>query len=241
MPLEIETRGSVEWGGFVACNMCTVLAVSQAVLSDRSWGAAFLYTFALLADRSWHPARRMLADYHEIPEFVCPATIHLFVAVLDMYMLTEAATRPASELESLGPLISAISWLSTAYATTISILATLMVTTMVAWSMALKAAKIFEATGCVGTVEIGLNDGKIVIRPRSLIEQIEVIAPAHRNEEPPEGAEPCSICLNPLSKERFWRETPCRHLFHADCADFWWQSHQTCPMCNQRIQPREAV
>ncbi|XP_010541177.1 PREDICTED: RING-H2 finger protein ATL81-like [Tarenaya hassleriana] len=47
----------------------------------------------------------------------------------------------------------------------------------------------------------------------------------------------CSICLSDFSDEDTVRLiTACRHAFHADCIDLWFESHKTCPVCRCELE-----
>uniref|UniRef100_A0A5K0VDB2 RING-type domain-containing protein n=1 Tax=Nymphaea colorata TaxID=210225 RepID=A0A5K0VDB2_9MAGN len=41
----------------------------------------------------------------------------------------------------------------------------------------------------------------------------------------------CPICLEGFGTDREARETPCRHRYHKDCIDKWFENHSTCPVC----------
>ncbi|ESQ27962.1 hypothetical protein EUTSA_v10018859mg [Eutrema salsugineum] len=46
----------------------------------------------------------------------------------------------------------------------------------------------------------------------------------------------CAICLSELVKGDKSRLLPkCRHSFHVECIDMWFQSHSTCPICRNTV------
>lgn len=233
--METELGPRVRWAAWTLCNMCTVLSVTQTLASDREWPMAAATLFFLLADRERHPVRYTLVRVVGLPDYLIGATVGITVVLFEIYLLNEAAQRPVPILTHWTPIVGAFAWLNAIYCTVVGMGIIVFLVGLLSVGLWLKFAELTEASGGVGTIEITLDGGKVVVRPQSLLDQIEKIAPVHRNEQPPEGTDPCSICMNPLTEERFWRKTPCGHLFHADCADYWWRSHKTCPMCNQRL------
>jgi len=232
--MEIEIGAMIEWAHWVMCNMCTVLSVTQALTSDREWPMVAITLFFLFIDRPWHPVRYTL-DRAGFPDTMRIPTVGITVIIFEVYMLNEAMHRPVPVLTHVTPFVGVFVRFNTLYAAVIGVSAIILLAGMIGVGFWIKCTEAIEALGGVGTIELTLSRGTLVLRPRSLLDQIEKIAPVHRNEPPPEGSDMCSICLNALTEERFWRKTPCNHLFHADCADYWWRSHMTCPMCNQRL------
>lgn len=46
----------------------------------------------------------------------------------------------------------------------------------------------------------------------------------------------CAVCLCELSDGEKARLLPkCKHWFHVDCIDMWFQSHSTCPVCRAPV------
>ncbi|XP_072979620.1 RING-H2 finger protein ATL3-like [Typha angustifolia] len=53
----------------------------------------------------------------------------------------------------------------------------------------------------------------------------------YRAGELKEGLE-CAVCLSEISDGEEARLLPtCKHGFHVECIDMWFQSHSTCPLC----------
>ena len=47
----------------------------------------------------------------------------------------------------------------------------------------------------------------------------------------------CSICLGDIENNQIIREiNKCKHIFHVDCADRWFQDNIKCPNCRQDIR-----
>jgi len=48
----------------------------------------------------------------------------------------------------------------------------------------------------------------------------------------------CAICLSEFSDEDTVRLiTVCRHPFHSNCIDLWFELHKTCPVCRCELDP----
>ncbi|KAL1211106.1 RING-H2 finger protein ATL28 [Cardamine amara subsp. amara] len=48
----------------------------------------------------------------------------------------------------------------------------------------------------------------------------------------------CAICLSEFSDEDKVRLIPvCRHTFHSNCIDLWFELHKTCPVCRCELEP----
>lgn len=46
----------------------------------------------------------------------------------------------------------------------------------------------------------------------------------------------CAVCLSEIARGEKFRMLPnCRHWFHVDCIDTWFQSHATCPVCRNPL------
>ncbi|GLJ09584.1 hypothetical protein SUGI_0112370 [Cryptomeria japonica] len=45
----------------------------------------------------------------------------------------------------------------------------------------------------------------------------------------------CAVCLREFEENEKGRVLPvCKHSFHVDCIDAWFQSYSTCPLCRTR-------
>ncbi|CAJ1961844.1 unnamed protein product [Sphenostylis stenocarpa] len=54
----------------------------------------------------------------------------------------------------------------------------------------------------------------------------------------------CSVCLATILEDAVTRVLPnCKHIFHVDCVDKWFNSNTTCPICrtvaDPKVQPEE--
>ncbi|KAJ1395337.1 Zinc finger, RING-type [Sesbania bispinosa] len=51
----------------------------------------------------------------------------------------------------------------------------------------------------------------------------------------------CAVCLSEFEYGETGRVLPkCKHAFHIDCIDMWFQSHSTCPLCRASVEPLPA-
>ncbi|ESW09206.1 hypothetical protein PHAVU_009G109000 [Phaseolus vulgaris] len=51
-----------------------------------------------------------------------------------------------------------------------------------------------------------------------------------------EGLE-CTVCLSKFEDTETLRLLPkCKHAFHMNCIDKWFESHSTCPLCRRRVE-----
>ncbi|KAM3204214.1 hypothetical protein P3L10_027623 [Capsicum annuum] len=49
----------------------------------------------------------------------------------------------------------------------------------------------------------------------------------------------CSICLSTIEDGELVRILPnCKHSFHVECIDKWFDCHSTCPVCRAEAKPR---
>ncbi|CAA3003001.1 E3 ubiquitin-protein ligase ATL41-like [Olea europaea var. sylvestris] len=49
----------------------------------------------------------------------------------------------------------------------------------------------------------------------------------------------CSVCLSLFEDGEMARTLPnCKHTFHAECIDKWFESNSTCPICRMEAEPR---
>ncbi|QCE00039.1 nucleolysin TIA-1/TIAR [Vigna unguiculata] len=48
----------------------------------------------------------------------------------------------------------------------------------------------------------------------------------------------CTVCLSQFEDTEILRLLPkCKHAFHMNCIDKWFESHSTCPLCRNNIDP----
>ncbi|WVY89241.1 hypothetical protein V8G54_034755, partial [Vigna mungo] len=48
----------------------------------------------------------------------------------------------------------------------------------------------------------------------------------------------CTVCLSQFEDTEMLRLLPkCKHAFHMNCIDKWLESHSTCPLCRNNIDP----
>uniref|UniRef100_A0A1J3DKP2 RING-type E3 ubiquitin transferase n=1 Tax=Noccaea caerulescens TaxID=107243 RepID=A0A1J3DKP2_NOCCA len=48
----------------------------------------------------------------------------------------------------------------------------------------------------------------------------------------------CAVCLSEFEESESGRVLPiCKHTFHVDCIDMWFQSHSSCPLCRSLVEP----
>ncbi|KAH7576139.1 hypothetical protein ACOSQ2_003913 [Xanthoceras sorbifolium] len=46
----------------------------------------------------------------------------------------------------------------------------------------------------------------------------------------------CAVCLEGIAEgEKFRRLPECKHCFHVECIDAWFQSRSTCPLCRNDV------
>ena len=58
-------------------------------------------------------------------------------------------------------------------------------------------------------------------------------ATARCNREAPPS---CMVCLDGLTKGEKIRILPkCKHWYHVECIDAWFESHSTCPICRDHV------
>lgn len=61
----------------------------------------------------------------------------------------------------------------------------------------------------------------------------------YRKKDQVDEADECSVCLVAIEENEMARLLPnCKHTFHAQCIDMWFESHSTCPICRTGAKPR---
>jgi hypothetical protein len=102
----------------------------------------------------------------------------------------------------------------------------------------------------IGNMEIslmGLNpqneEENLVISHHNIFNntKIKLYSTENNNEIEEEGnveeIPKCSICLENIENNQIIREiTKCKHIFHVNCADKWFEDHIKCPNCRQDIR-----
>ena len=48
-------------------------------------------------------------------------------------------------------------------------------------------------------------------------------------------AKDCQVCFEKFKDEDTVNKLPCKHLFHTDCINPWFQGHNTCPVCRMEM------
>lgn len=71
--------------------------------------------------------------------------------------------------------------------------------------------------------------------------KIKLYSTENNNETDEEGnveeIPKCSICLENIENNQIIREiTKCKHIFHVECADKWFENNIKCPNCRQDIR-----
>ncbi|GLJ09581.1 hypothetical protein SUGI_0112320 [Cryptomeria japonica] len=70
---------------------------------------------------------------------------------------------------------------------------------------------------------------------KTVVESFPVFVYQCKNEE--ENGLECAVCLSEFEEEEKGRILPaCKHRFHVDCIDMWFDSHSTCPLCRTDAQ-----
>ena len=101
----------------------------------------------------------------------------------------------------------------------------------------------------IGNMEISVLSGvnppeeeNIVISHDNIINNSKIkLYSSNNGEDQEEGAvediPKCSICLENIEDNQIIREiTKCKHIFHVDCADKWFENNIKCPNCRQDIR-----
>jgi len=101
----------------------------------------------------------------------------------------------------------------------------------------------------IGNMEISVLSGvnpteeeNIVISHHNIINNTKIKLYSSNNGEDQEEGDvedipKCSICLENIEDNQIIREiTKCKHIFHVDCADKWFENNIKCPNCRQDIR-----
>ena len=51
----------------------------------------------------------------------------------------------------------------------------------------------------------------------------------------------CSICIEDITKDEYYKELPCTHKFHTKCIDEWLERKEVCPNCNAPSDVNEPL
>jgi len=80
------------------------------------------------------------------------------------------------------------------------------------------------------------EDQNIVISHHNIFNNTKIKLKTYDQEEGIE-LEQCTICLNDIENNQIVREiNKCKHCFHVECTDKWFEEHITCPHCRQDIR-----
>ena len=86
------------------------------------------------------------------------------------------------------------------------------------------------------------EEENIVISHHNIINNTKIKLYSSNNGEDQEEGDvedipKCSICLENIEDNQIIREiTKCKHIFHVDCADKWFENNIKCPNCRQDIR-----
>lgn len=99
-----------------------------------------------------------------------------------------------------------------------------------------------RATSRNSRISTMTNASQVVPRSKnglhpSLITSLPIFL--YKKNDPHDDIIECSICLSIIEDGELVRVLPnCRHNFHAECIDKWFNCHSTCPICH--TTPREG-
>jgi hypothetical protein len=51
----------------------------------------------------------------------------------------------------------------------------------------------------------------------------------------------CSICIEDVTKDEYYKQLPCTHKFHTKCIDEWLERKKICPNCNTPSDVNEPL
>jgi len=73
----------------------------------------------------------------------------------------------------------------------------------------------------------------------SLMSELSHKVFSKKDEE--EGLNSCAVCQEEYQEGCEVVEAPCGHLFHENCLQPWFQSHNSCPMCRYEVETDDEV
>lgn len=71
---------------------------------------------------------------------------------------------------------------------------------------------------------------------------VDALPLVHRAELDEDVSGECPVCLTEFEPEESLRLLPsCKHVFHQECIDAWFDAHSTCPLCRASLLPADAA
>ena len=93
-----------------------------------------------------------------------------------------------------------------------------------------------EFSSVENTPQNNTEEQNIVISHHNIFNNTKIKLKTYNQEEGIE-LEQCTICLNDIDNNQIVREiNKCKHCFHVECADKWFEENITCPHCRQDIR-----
>ncbi|KDP35200.1 hypothetical protein JCGZ_09359 [Jatropha curcas] len=94
-------------------------------------------------------------------------------------------------------------------------------------------------------IAVVVSSGPRVLTAAQFLSYIEEKIPAIRYTKSliwlPESPG-CAVCLSEFVEDESVRNLKCKHLFHKDCVDQWFQQcRSTCPLCRTMVLPDKVV
>ena len=88
--------------------------------------------------------------------------------------------------------------------------------------------------GSTGASTDSSEEEHIVISHHNIFNNTKIKLKTYPNNS---ELEQCTICLANIENNQIVREiNKCKHCFHVECADKWFEEHITCPHCRQDIR-----
>ncbi|KAH7307483.1 hypothetical protein KP509_22G061500 [Ceratopteris richardii] len=82
----------------------------------------------------------------------------------------------------------------------------------------------------------GLNSRAIAQLPTLTFKGASIDTLVHEDDADNPSLVSCAICLGEYELDQKVRVLPaCKHSFHTECIDPWFQSHSTCPLCRKQV------